>query len=413
MSKKVQPPMTLGQLIAQIESVDAAVSKPLPPEVEQITHFAHHEWSASLQPPIVRRLADLVCAKMGVSPTEANSLDLSTVAESLTTVRKDKRGMFRISPSERVKAYLIDVQGVEAGWINHASYLKSHQFGFSPWVRFGAKLDEIKRRHGFEPDNPIVQSITAYVDEENQIRRERDFERLRDGWPSSPDDPEYSRSWQRDMFFIYRLDNCRARHFPRLSLSDLDIRTCADLWAYIQFRLRPSRNAIEQSSRERPALCPDDLLLVYRQMLHLEIDDAPSPPYPGLTPAEAENELLRIGNSLAKADRRTHDEALNDDSTEEPAACRSRRKSLEERSDTKSKAKRNLFENLVALRRKGESQRGCAKRLARSPGRDLQELAKTSGYPEGITEGLVKAAFQFDLDRKKRMTQQTHPSARN
>lgn len=213
------------------------------------------------------------------------------------------------TPLDRLAAYLTEVRSVEAGWVEQAGGLHGYVPGTSPWDGRQGQLDSIKARHGFTPDHPLVRSITAYLREREQIEAERAAEWARRGWPpSDPIDEECIRRW---FWFDFLLGNCSGRHFPKSNHTGENIRTPADLWAYIRLCRSPVRWALgRRGSRERPTLCPEDVERVYGAMHQLRLPDAPAPPYPQLTEAESEHELERIARGLERADRARYEQCL-------------------------------------------------------------------------------------------------------
>jgi hypothetical protein len=216
----------------------------------------------------------------------------------------------RVNPRDRVRAYLADVPAAEDGWIARAGGLDTVVIGSSPWDALEPRRDEIKRRHGFDPNHPLVCSITAYLAERDQIEAEREVDRRQRGWSLPEDHPDVKAGWRQEMLFDFREGKCRGRHFPQLIADGSGIRTAADLWADSQGRLLPVRMMLPQRAWERPPVVPKDVELVYGVMRRLGLPGSPNPPFHPFTPAEAEDELRRIAAELERADRAQYDFAM-------------------------------------------------------------------------------------------------------
>jgi hypothetical protein len=314
--------MKTADRIAQRSSIEAAHFRmcagaiqfqpwePAMPGISRLEAFADREWGSGLTPESVRRMRGLVCAKGGLSLDAANALTLNKAADMLLGVPLTAGDPPQAAPRDRVAAYLADVRAVEDGWVQRAGGMQTHTLGTSPWDVFEPRLNEIKRRHGFAPDNALVRSVTAYLDERSRIQSEREAERREREWPLPEGHPHFEAQFRLEIRYDVRLDNCRARHFPRLNTDGSDIRTPADLWAYINWCVCPVRMLVGAGPRERPAICPEDLERVYGTLHQLQQPGAPHPPYPSLTPAEAEHELRRISTVLERVDRETYDRVL-------------------------------------------------------------------------------------------------------
>lgn len=280
------------------------------PGISRLETFADKEWGSGLTPESCRRMRGLICLKATLTLDAANALSLTQAADILFGLPSAPLPCTRIAPRERVRAYLADVRAVENGWETQGGGLKSFVIGSSPWDSRGQQLDEIKSRHGFRPDHPLIRSITAFQIEAKEIHDERKAAREATGWPIPTDHPEFQASWQREMVFDFRMGNCRGRHFPRLDADGSNVRTAADLWADINGRLLAVRLMLEPGPRGRPPLCPQDVEQVYGVMHRLNIPGVPAPPYPAFTSAEAEHELQRIASELERDDRIRYDRAM-------------------------------------------------------------------------------------------------------
>lgn len=184
--------------------------------------------------------------------------------------------------------------------------------GTSRWDGLEDRLTEIKGRHGFTPDHPLVRSVTAYLTERAEIEADPGPALVAPTEPPGPDPDgpiDQARAY-RVMLFTFRMGNAQGLHFPRVNSTGADIRSAADLWADITFRLYPVRFLIGAGARERPLVCPQDLEAVYGVMRRLNLPGTPDPPYPSFTPAEAEHELQRIADRLEQSDRADYDRVL-------------------------------------------------------------------------------------------------------
>jgi hypothetical protein len=303
-------PISAAHTRMQVEILRFRPDESTMPGISRLEVFADKEWGTGLTPQSVRRMRGIVCTRAGLTLEEANALALNEAADILAGQPVAATGRSCGNPRDRVLAYLADVRGVEDGWVARAGGLNTVVIGTSPWDAYGPRLDEIKRRHGFDPNHPLVRSITAYLTEREGIQAEQDAERRQIGWPLPDSHPDFQSGCRQEMLFGFRLDNCRARHFPRLDASGTDIRTAADLWADLQWRLLSVRLMLPEAPRERPTVCPADVEQVYGTMRRLNLPGTPVPPYHSFTPAEAEDELRRIAAELERADRTQYDLAM-------------------------------------------------------------------------------------------------------
>jgi hypothetical protein len=226
------------------------------------------------------------------------------------------KGRDMAQQSGPLHAYYDELRSVEEDWYRR-HFQEGRTFGVSLWDTHLDMLREIDSRHGIQPEDPRVYSISAYLEERWEI--DEDWLRLcqKSQWLDMPNTaPDFPHFWAAQGRHWARLDDCRARHFPGcFGLRSSTVDTGPKLWAHIRLHRLVVRELVggERGSqaRGRPHVCEADVQEVYSLMHRLQIPWVPSPPYPGFTKEEATDELVRIANRLEQEDAERYQQALS------------------------------------------------------------------------------------------------------
>lgn len=208
-----------------------------------------------------------------------------------------------MTDSLNLEEFLDEIRMFEDDWYAHHG-IDGRIIGSTIWDANRDELRAIEERHGITKEDPRVYSITGY---------RRDVRLIEDEWLSTCNEsewtdirsksPQFQEYWKAYNRFLARRNDCRGRHFPRLSMEG-PVDTLPGLWACIteiEIPVIESLKLAGSLAHKRDGLDPE-LQHVYSLMHELKIPWAPKPPYPSLNEQETIDALRQMANRLERED---------------------------------------------------------------------------------------------------------------